>query len=122
MARRRELIRKKIGDILVDAEIITRPQLVEALEVQKLKGGKLGEILVELGFMNKSTLLATLGKQRGITFVSLREIGDIPIEAIESVPKSLVKKRDFIPISKERNIITDILEAGGTRINLFLQL
>ena len=106
MARRRELIRKKIGDILVDAEIITRPQLVEALEVQKLKGGKLGEILVELGFMNKSTLLATLGKQRGITFVSLREIGDIPPEAIESVPKSLVKKRDFIPISKERNIIT----------------
>lgn len=106
MTQRRESIRKKLGDILVDASIITRQQLTDALEEQKKQGKKLGEVLIDLGYVTKDTLFAVLGKQRGVTFISLREIGEIPADAIKAVPKSLIKKRSFVPIYKDKNSLT----------------
>ena len=40
--------RKRIGDVLIDANIINQEQLMTALEEQRKTGKRLGEVLVEL--------------------------------------------------------------------------
>ena len=46
-------IRKKIGEILIEEKLITEEQLSEALETQRLTGQKVGQILVDKGFIKE---------------------------------------------------------------------
>jgi hypothetical protein len=52
---------KKLGELLVENNEITYDQLEKALHYQQEHGGKLGVILVEMGFTTVSTLKKYLG-------------------------------------------------------------
>ncbi len=56
---------KRIGEILVENGAITRVQLEDALDHQAkdMHGKKIGEILIELGYLNYESLLAYLEGQ-----------------------------------------------------------
>lgn len=56
-------IRSRLGEILLKAKHITSCQLEFALEMQRLEGGRLGEILVGLGWLDQQTLDAALVAQ-----------------------------------------------------------
>jgi hypothetical protein len=56
-------VRIRLGEILLRAKKITSSQLEYALELQRQHGGKLGEILVSLGWLDKETLDAALAAQ-----------------------------------------------------------
>lgn len=98
--------RKRLGDYLVDLGFITEEQLNAALKEQKDKGGKLGSILIQLGYLSEDILLAILGKQSGVSYVSLQEYGEIPEEAIKTVPETIAKNQMLVPIKKEGNMLT----------------
>ena len=100
------LSKKKLGDLLREVGIISQGQLEKALQEQKAKGIKLGEALIVLGYITEDVLLAFLGKQCGVPYVSLSEYGEIPPEVIGSVPENVVRHQKLIPISKEGNTIT----------------
>lgn len=57
-------IRSRLGDMLLQGNRITSEQLESALELQRKRGGLLGEILVSLGWLDRTTLDATLVAQR----------------------------------------------------------
>ncbi len=59
---------RKIGEILIDLGYINKEQLDEALEYQKQKKGRLGWILTTLGFINRIQLFQTLAVQFGLEF------------------------------------------------------
>ena len=99
-------IRKKLGDLLVEVGIITAEQLQEALEEEKIRGGKLGEVLMELGYITEDVLLAFLGKQCGVSYVSLSEYGEIEEEVIKSVPESVARHQTLIPIALDGKTLT----------------
>ena len=99
-------IRKKLGDLLVEVGIITAEQLQEALEEEKIRGGRLGETLMGLGYITEDVLLAFLGKQCGVSYVSLSEYGDIDEEVIKSVPESIARHQTLIPIALEGKTLT----------------
>ncbi len=96
--------RKRLGDYLVELGFITDEQLEVALREQKDKGGKLGSILIQLGILSEDILLAILGKQSGVSYVSLSEYGEIPEEAIAAVPETIAKNQMLMPIKKEGNL------------------
>ncbi|MGH8596402.1 MAG: MSHA biogenesis protein MshE, partial [Gammaproteobacteria bacterium] len=66
-------VRKKIriGDLLVENKIISQAQLETALADQKKTGRKLGQILVENGYLREESLLSFLSQQLKIPFVEL---------------------------------------------------
>ncbi len=99
-------IKKKLGDLLVEVGIITAEQLQEALEEEKIRGGRLGETLMELGYITEDVLLAFLGKQCGVSYVSLSEYGEIDEEVIRSVPESIARHQTLIPIALEGKTLT----------------
>jgi hypothetical protein len=57
-------IRSRLGEMLLQSNKITSEQLESALELQRKRGGLLGEILVNLGCLDRTTLDATLVAQR----------------------------------------------------------
>jgi type IV pilus assembly protein PilB len=98
--------RKRLGDYLVELGFITNEQLETALKEQKEKGGKLGTVLIQLGFLSEDVLLAILGKQSGVSYVSLQEYGNISEDAIRAVPETIAKNQMLVPIKKEGNLLT----------------
>lgn len=56
---------KRIGEILVENKLITPEQLELALARQKYEnnGSKIGEILIDLGFLTYDSLLEYLDRQ-----------------------------------------------------------
>jgi hypothetical protein len=58
-------IRSRLGEMLLQQEHITSEQLESALDLQRRRGGLLGEILVSMGWLDRETLDATLVAQRG---------------------------------------------------------
>jgi hypothetical protein len=56
-------IRTRLGEMLLHAKQVTCEQLEFALEVQRKRGGLLGEILVSLGWLDRVTLDAALAAQ-----------------------------------------------------------
>jgi len=57
------MIEKQIGQLLVDAGIITEEQLQKALRIQKKEGYRLGRVLVGLGFVSDVTMIEFLSHQ-----------------------------------------------------------
>jgi type IV pilus assembly protein PilB len=99
-------IKKRLGDLLVDVGIITAAQLKQALETQQHTGDKLGVILAQMGLINEEVMLAFLGKQCGVSYISLTEYGDIPGEVTKTIPENIVRHQNLIPISKDGKVIT----------------
>jgi type IV pilus assembly protein PilB len=99
-------LKKRLGDILVDVGIITPEQLKEALDTQKITGEKLGTILAQKGMINEEVMLAFLGKQCGVSYISLNEFGEIPSPVLRSLPLSVIRHQTLIPVSLENNTIT----------------
>lgn len=62
----------RIGDLLVQNEVISEDQLMTALKEQKTSGRKLGNTLIDLGYVDEDNLLNFLSQQLGIPFVQLR--------------------------------------------------
>mgnify|MGYP003575416604 FL=1 len=65
--------RIRIGDLLVEKNMISETQLQHALQEQKLTGRKLGATLVELGYVEENALLSLLSAQLDIPFVELKQ-------------------------------------------------
>jgi type IV pilus assembly protein PilB len=99
-------LKKRLGDILVNVGLITEEQRSQALAIQKQNGGKLGTILAQMGAVNEEVMLAFLGKQCGISFISLREYGEIEKSVLCCLPEDLVRRRNLIPVAIDGNRIT----------------
>lgn len=92
----------RIGDVLVAAGAITEEQLQEALAKQKETGGKLGNTLVELGFISQQMLITLLTQQLGIDYIELKG-AKIEDEVLRLVPENLVSKYKVLPVELDPN-------------------
>jgi type IV pilus assembly protein PilB len=91
-----------LGDIFVENGLISREQLAEALDKQRqLKTHKmLGDLLVQMGFINERDRVRCLGQQWGVGYVDLNEV-EIQPEAIKRVSQELARRFKVIPIEKK---------------------
>jgi len=93
-----DLRTQRIGEILVNKNLITREQLEETLETQKHTGKKLGEILVKKGFINEKTLVDLISFQRGYDTVELGNIRDSIDQSVANlISKEFAFKRKVFP-------------------------
>ncbi len=90
-------MKSRIGEMLVQNGIITEEQLNKALSAQKEKNKKLGEILIELGYIKPKDLMWMLSEQAAIPFVDLRpEMLDADL--INSFPEKLLYDNYILPL------------------------
>ncbi|NOZ13745.1 MAG: type IV-A pilus assembly ATPase PilB [Acidobacteria bacterium] len=95
----------KLGDMLLDAGLIQKKQLEEALSVQKTEGGRLGFILTKLGFVSDEEITSFLSRQYGIPAVNLDHF-EISEDVIKRIPVDVAQRYSIIPLSRTGSTLT----------------
>ena len=101
----KKIINKKLGELLMDAGLITLAQLDQALELQKDKGGLIGEILVQLKFTTEEDIAKTLTAQYGFAYLPLSNY-EIDAELAKIIPERVANQYCLIPIDRMSNNLT----------------
>lgn len=96
---------RRIGEMLVAREVVTEPQISEALERMRVKGGKLVENLIALGHLNPHDFLCFLTRQGGAASIDLKNYM-IPAEIIRLLPAEFALKHEVLPIDKTGSRLT----------------
>ena len=65
--------RKRLGEILVEQNMILPEQIDEALDKQRQTGRRLGQVLIDMGLITHDELTMVLSSQMGIPHVWLRK-------------------------------------------------
>jgi len=101
----------KLEEILVGAGLIDESQLTVALSEQARWGNRLGETLVQLGYLTEADLVRILSRHYGIPGVHL-EGKQIEPEVLALLPVELAEEYRCIPLFKKRLNGGEILYLG----------
>jgi hypothetical protein len=96
---------KQLGELLIERAVIGAKQLEKALEVQKDRGGLIGEILVELGFAREEDIAHALTAQYGFPYLPLKNY-EIDANVVDLIPNNVAVQYCLIPIDKIGNSLT----------------
>ncbi len=102
MAIRKE--KKRIGDILLEEKVISSAQLEEALVKARESRKKLGETVVELGFVTEQDIARALSSQLGFEQVNLATVL-IPENILNMVSEQVLRKHVMIPYAIDQGNI-----------------
>ena len=89
--------RMRLGDILLEAGVITEDQLNQGLARQQQSREPLGEVLIHLGFVSQEQIKHALELQYGVKSISLR--GKVPLELARLLPDSLIRQHKILPVA-----------------------
>ena len=81
------VVRKKIGELLLQRNVITLQQLNAALEEQKKKGGYLSQHLIALGFASELDIAHCLSNQYNFAYLPLKNY---------NIPREILRGKDFL--------------------------
>jgi type IV pilus assembly protein PilB len=90
--------RKRIGELLLEAGIISSDQLSEALSEQRLAGGRLCYNLIRLGHLKTDDLVGFLRDQFGVAAVNLERYR-IPGDVLRLIPAEFAREHRVVPLN-----------------------
>lgn len=113
--------KKRIGEMLLDQGFITPDQLNEALEKQKTSGGKrLGRLLVEMGFIDEKKLTDILCCQFEVPFIKLDSI-KLDEKVYEFLSEEQCKAYKVVPLYVSRDVRQALVVAMADPTNVRLR-
>jgi len=90
----------RLGDLLIEAGLISDAQLQRALMEQKRTGFKLGRTVVDLGFIDEVRLLTALSEQLNISFIELKHF-KFDKNLVQALPEAVARRFRVIVLSRE---------------------
>jgi len=97
-----------LGEILIQRKRITREQLDAALDVQKQKGGFVGEILVNLGIIDERDIVVALVIQCGLPYIAVNKYKIDPA-IVNLIPKDIAQKEKVIALDRIGEILSVVM-------------
>ncbi|HEY0467799.1 MAG TPA: hypothetical protein VGC79_26540, partial [Polyangiaceae bacterium] len=94
-------VRVRLGDLLVEAQIVSRAQLEEILVAQQHDGRRIGTMLVDAGLVTETQVTQILSQQLSVPWVSLYHI-DFSRQLLNLVSHQLAEKYCLVPIFVRR--------------------
>ncbi len=98
-------VSKPLGQRLVEAGLLTEPQLDLALREQKRDGGFLGQVLVELGFVTEEDITACLALENDVEMVSVRDL-EVSPDLLSLVSYETARTHKLIPLAIDDGELT----------------
>ncbi|MBX5436373.1 MAG: Flp pilus assembly complex ATPase component TadA [Alicyclobacillaceae bacterium] len=98
------MAKRRLGDILEAAGVITPDQLQQALRIQERTRERLGDILIQQGMITERQLMGALEEQLGIPQVRLGVHRPEP-QALAAVPEALARRYMVLPLRRDRSRI-----------------
>lgn len=96
---------RSLGSILLEHTSLTEEQLEQALAVQRERGIKLGEALVQLKILRTEDILKGLSIQLGFPYENKIDVDSIAPELISNLPINYAKQNEVLPLKKEGNVV-----------------
>lgn len=97
--------RKNITAILIEAGAVTADQVDVALARQRETGRRIGESLVELGFVSEEDIGWALARQLGIPFVDVRP-ETLDADLLRSFPDGALRRLHAVPLFRSEGRVT----------------
>ena len=97
--------RKRLGEILVDQGFMTEAQIQECLEEQKRSGKQIGKLFIEKGYIDEQKLLDVISAQIDVQRVILENLTLDPA-IVKLVPQEMARSYKVIPIYERDNVLT----------------
>ncbi len=99
---------KRLGDILIDSGFLTAAELAEALSVQKESGKRLGEVIVDMGLMAEFDVLRAISSQYNYPIIDLNNV-EVDPKATELLTERFCEENCVVPIGfDEGNLVVAI--------------
>src|ERR1041384_6376642 len=89
----------KLGESLLKDNLITPQQLKEALDYQRINGGRLASTLVKLCMLSDEEVTAVLSRQYGVPSVNL-DLFEVDPAAVALVPQETAERSCVLPLSR----------------------
>lgn len=99
---------RKIGEILIENGYITKEILDMALEYQSRHGGTLTQYLLSGGYIKEEDLARCISIQYGYPYLPLRAY-DIPHNIVRMIEPDIARKYWLMPVDKIGNILTLVM-------------
>jgi type IV pilus assembly protein PilB len=100
------MAQRRLGQILVDLGYLNEDQLWDVLEEQKQSPGEvIGQVAVRMGLVTQEQVTEALAEQWGMSVVNLDET-NIPPKVLELVPETMASIYKIMPISLKDNLLT----------------
>ncbi|OGQ05197.1 MAG: type II secretion system protein GspE [Deltaproteobacteria bacterium RIFCSPLOWO2_12_FULL_44_12] len=96
---------RSLGAILLESTSLTEEQLQQGLILQREKGIKLGEALVQLKFLRTEDILKALSIQLGFPYESKIEVETVDPALVEHLPINYAKDNEVLPLRKDNGTI-----------------
>lgn len=98
------LTRKKLGELLVEQNLLNEQQVQDALRLQHQTGKLFGECLVEAKLITEDKIVAVLVSQFGIPYMKPSQY-KIPKELLEIFDPQMMRRFQFVPIDSIGNVL-----------------
>ncbi|QDT63762.1 GspE/PulE family protein [Calycomorphotria hydatis] len=97
---------RRLGQILVDLGYMTEDQLWDILEEQKQSPGEvIGQVAIRMGVVNEDQVTEALAEQFGFKTVNLDETTISP-KVLELVPQTMAEIYKVMPFSLQKDVLT----------------
>ncbi|MCK4764093.1 MAG: type IV-A pilus assembly ATPase PilB [Candidatus Aminicenantes bacterium] len=107
----------RIGELLLNDKRISQDQLQKALDVQAKEPGKLGSILIRLGFVTEEDIAQALSKQFGYPSINLSKF-EIDEKMLDLIKPEIARRHIVMPVHRIGSMLT---LAMADPSNLFVQ-
>jgi type II secretory ATPase GspE/PulE/Tfp pilus assembly ATPase PilB-like protein len=112
--------RQRLGDVLLQRELVTREQLDQALVRHRTSGRRLGEVLLSMGAITQEQLSWALSEAFHIPFVDLSD-EVVDLEVARSLPEAVLRRHEAVPILRVADEMT-VLVADPTNTQAAIEL
>ncbi len=92
--------RMRLGTLLIEAELLTDDELVQALEIQKVEQKRLGEILIDHLGLTEEGIGRAVARQIQLPFLAMLPLEDVDLETADRITPELARSRGCLPIGQ----------------------
>lgn len=94
-----------LGEWLVAANKLSEADLQRAIQVQKLSGGKLTQILVRLGLVAERDIAHILVERFGYRLITAEEFPQEPVLDEEAISKAFMREQYVLPVADDETTL-----------------
>jgi general secretion pathway protein E len=109
--------KEKIGELLIKHSALTRQQLDEALEVQRMEGGLLGEVLIRKNYIHPHDLIKVVCLQVGIPYQIDIKVDEIDANVVKDLSINYAKNHEVLP-SMETDFSVTVIMSNPFNFNV----
>jgi len=88
------------GELLVSRGLLSREELIEALNEQRKQGGRLGEVLLQLKMLSGEDVTLALAEHLSMEYIRLDDITRIDVNLARTLPETIAKRFCLVAIGE----------------------